>query len=129
MNSYFGKCKIFKPNKKNENNSTIEVTDDSESLIEEMMNLQKIKSAKLINSNVNKTIHFFNVKHLPSLFFIIFMVVLAIILSNSIPHFYRLSRTKMLYKYKFEIKYISQIISEQTQACKVFLLNFYYRLQ
>jgi len=120
MKSYLEKCQIFKPNKDNSN--IIDITDDSESLIEDMMNLQKIKTANLANSNINNKIEVFNVKLLPTIFFIIYMVVIAIVLTNYAPHMYKLSKNKMLYKKKFEIKYIGQIIGDLTQTCKVNLI-------
>ncbi len=99
-------------------NSTIDITDDTDSLFEESVDAQKIKVAKL-QTGGNKNIEIANIKQLPTLFFIIFLLSLAIISAQFVPSMFLMVKGNSLYQEKLNAKYVPRFFGEQSLAVKV----------
>lgn len=106
---------------KNPNTSldTSFMTDESESFIEESIFLKVRNKLKQQHQVTNKSIEIANVKHLPTLFFIIQLLLLSLLLVNFIPQTYSTFKTSSLYKEKMRLKYIPEYFGEQTSTVKV----------
>jgi hypothetical protein len=125
MKALYDKGNNLNYKKNHETSSTIDLTEDSDSLMEEMAEAQRLKISKLNASSKNMDV--FSVKQLPTLFFLIFIIVLSLLLTKFVPHMYNLSKSSYLYKNKFELKYFPEIIGEQTLPFKVVLIIFIFR--
>jgi len=98
------------------------LTDDTESLIDDTIDAQKLKNAKLKTGGY-KNIEVASIKHLPTLFFIIFIIVIALLITQFVPTMYAMKGGVGLYKQKLAISYIPQIISEQSLTVKALLVS------
>lgn len=99
-------------------NSTIDITDDTDSLFEECREQQKIKVAKL-HVGANKNIEIANIKQLPTLFFIIFLLSLAVISAQFVPSMFIMMKNNSLYKEKLTARYVPRFFGAQSLAVKV----------
>ena len=106
--------------KKSEPNFSIDLTEDSQSLIEDYKKIQLAKQTKSLKKN---QIELLSVKQLPTLFFIIFIIVLAMLTVKLIPFMLNINLTKDLSKEKMKTKFIPEILGEQSSTVKVILIS------
>jgi hypothetical protein len=110
--------KVFRKYTSNgDNTSQTDVSDECDSLCEEKINFKIDKKQKFIQSN--KNIEISNIKHLPTIFFIIFILLIGVLLMNIIPQIYLMSISSSLYKEKMNIKYVPEYLGDQPSAVKV----------
>ena len=103
--------------KKNEPNFSVDLTEDSQSLIEDYKKIQIAKQTKSLKKN---KVELLSVKQLPTLFFIIFIIVLAMLTVKLIPFFTNIKITNDLSKEKMKIKFLPEILGEQSSTVKVY---------
>ena len=96
-------------------NASLALTEDSQSLIEDSRKNQ----AKQMRTFRKNSIEIFSVKQLPTLFFIIFIIVLATLTAKFVPTMMNMSLTHDLYKDKLQLKYIPELLGDQSSAIKV----------
>ena len=121
-------CDKDKNPKYNQDNS-IDLTEDSESFIDKDLLITKsyTKQKSVYKNNKNipknaqspKNFDIANLKQLPTLFFLIFIVLLALFTTKFAPQIYAMGINPSLYKDKMILKYIPQIIGEQSLTVKV----------
>lgn len=100
-----------------EYNSTLYITDD-DSDYDEAEEKSKLKNAKL-TTNGNKNIDLANLKQLPNLFFLFFIISIFLVAAKFIPHVWVVSKNGPLYEQKFLIHYFPQVMSEAGMIVKV----------
>jgi hypothetical protein len=113
--------------KKHENNITknetndFSDTEDSESLLGDKKIKSYLRPSKKINlfASTSKSIEVANVKHLPTIFFFIYIILLSFFIYQFAPRIYNMGLNKNLYKDKMTQKYISELIGEQSLTVKV----------
>ena len=121
MKYYLAKKGSTKYHKYIETSSNQELTEDTESFIDER---QQLRNAKLgILNDQKKSIEIANIKHLPTLFFIISIFMLGMVMAKFIPKTYSAYLAGALYDGKTFFKCIPQYIGEETSTVKV-LINF-----
>ena len=113
----------LEPTQKNAecDHSEIAYTEDSESFLE---NYGKNKKQKLIQLNTkplssNRNIELVNVKQLPTIFFLIFITILAMLTANFVPQMIVMVKNPNLYKDKLSVKYVAEYFGDQSLAVKV----------
>jgi len=113
--------KVFRKYTSNgDNTSQTDVSDECDSLCEEKINFKIDKKQKFIQSN--KNIEISNIKHLPTIFFIIFILLIGVLLMNIIPQIYLMSISSSLYKEKMNIKYVPEYLGDQPSAVKALIV-------
>jgi hypothetical protein len=107
--------------------SEVAYTEDSESFLDHH---GKNKKQKLLPSNTkpissNRNIELVNVKQLPTLFFIIFITILAMLTANFVPQMIGMAKNPQLYKDKLSLKYVAEYLGDLSLAVKVNMIVFY----
>lgn len=105
----------LKCSKKYDCDTSVDLSEDSQSLIMETTKYQKSKER---NKKMNR-IDILNVKHIPTLFFIIFIIVLGMLTAKFLPYMINIKAPSELYKHKETMKYLPEIIGEQPTFVKV----------
>jgi hypothetical protein len=102
----------------NSESSVVNIIEDVESEIEET---QKLKKTKLnyISKNSLKIIEIASIKNLPTIIFILTLIILAAIIIKLVPSIYNLTQKSSLFIQRKNINYLSFYISEQPLAVKV----------
>lgn len=113
-------CKKHENIKTNKETSDFSDTEDSESLLGDKKFKSYLKPSKKINlTHTTKSIEVANVKHLPTLFFFIYIILLSFFTFQFAPKIYNMGLNKSLYKDKMTQKYIPELIGEQSLTVKV----------
>jgi hypothetical protein len=106
--------------------SSYVVLSDIESEYENFNPCEKINNkshAKNINAITKKrssgSIEILNIKHIPTIFFIAFIITIGMISFKFFPIFYKNVKEQNLYSIKFHIEYVSQFFSQEQQTLKV----------
>jgi len=107
---------------KHDSSSTIDITEDFDSFIDDK---DELKLAKLRNNSAKtpKTIEIANIRQLPTLFFLLFIIIISLLMSKFVPQMMTMGLTGSLYKEKKAVKYIPSIIAEQSLTVKVILIS------
>ncbi len=100
--------------------SQVAFTEDSESFLEDYGKYKKEKLAQNSKPQTsNKNIEVANVKQLPTLFFIIFIVVLAMVTTKFVPQMLAMGMNHKLYIDKLSIKYVAECFGDLSLTVKV----------
>jgi len=93
------------------------MTEDSESAYDET---QALQNAKLnYHKKGSKNIELTNIKHLPTLYFMCFVLILGCVMFKFVPQLYLMSTNESLYKEKMSVKYLSTYLSDQSPIIKI----------
>lgn len=111
-----------KHQKYKETYSNHDLTEDTESFIDERYQLRNAKLS--VFNEHKKSIEIANVKHLPTLFFIISILMLGMIMTKFICKTYLDYLADGLYDGKSFFKCITQYIGEETSTVKVIIKNY-----
>jgi hypothetical protein len=117
MKSFFCERKNFTCPSLSES-SGLNEAEDIESEIEEAQKLNKTKLL-YISQKSAKIIEIASIKNLPTVFFILFLIILSAILIKLVPTVYAQSRKESLFQQRKTIDYLPSFISEMPLAVKV----------
>ena len=98
--------------------SGLQISEDLDSEIEETQKLNKTK-LRYISRNSSKLIEIANIKNLPTVFFLLYLLILSAIVIKLVPSLYTFSQKSSLFIERKHIHYLSNYLYQQPLAVKV----------